>query len=219
MQTLATTLCLTVTTIALQAQSSTRAPDFAETLRLIREGMAKDTATAAAIAVVRDGATIREEGFGWVDQENKLAATPNTPFLLASLTKTFEATLAAVLYYQQRRLDLDGPVNDYLRTTGVSSPATDVRDVTIRRLLTHTSGISTFDIGCDADLPRSRCHLPTQRLLTKCGSSAAGSLRNDTYRGWPNTQLPAKYRQFAHNEICSRRSWTCITYALVPGPR
>jgi CubicO group peptidase (beta-lactamase class C family) len=160
MRTLATALCLTVTTIPLHAQSVTRAPDFAETRRLIREGMAKDSVTAAAIAVVRDGAIIWEEAFGWADRDNQLAATPNTPFLLASLTKTFEATLAAVLH-EQRRIDLDRPVNDYLRTTAVSSPVWDVRGTTIRRLLMHTGGLSTFDIWCDPDMPPSRCQFPS----------------------------------------------------------
>src|SRR5688500_17736410 len=107
MRCLAATLLLTVTpTFAVQAQSSTRAPDFAETRRLIREGMTRDSVTAAAIAVVRDGVIIWEEAFGWADQDSRIAATPHTPFLLASLTKTFEATLAAVLH-EKRRIDLD----------------------------------------------------------------------------------------------------------------
>ena len=87
--------CLSLTAILLHAQAPTHAPDFGETRRLIREGMAKDNVAAAAIAVLRDGAIIWEEGFGWADQENRLAATPHTPFQLASLAKTFEATLAA----------------------------------------------------------------------------------------------------------------------------
>jgi CubicO group peptidase (beta-lactamase class C family) len=160
MRALATILCLTIASIVLPARSATQAPDLTEARRLIREGMAKDSATAAAIAVVRDGAIIWEEGFGWADRERKLAATPNTPFLLASLAKNFEATLAMVLY-EQRRVDLDKPVNDYLRASGVSSPVWDVRDVTIRRLLTHTAGLSTFDLACDADLPASRCRFPS----------------------------------------------------------
>jgi CubicO group peptidase (beta-lactamase class C family) len=160
MRTLAITLCLTIATFALHAQPSTRAIDFAETRRLIREGMARDGAPAAAIAVVRNGQIIWEEGFGWADPERQLAATPNTPFQLASLAKTFEATLAAMLH-EQRRIDLDRPVNDYLRTTAVSSPVWDVRGTTIRRLLTHTAGLSTFDIWCDPELPPSRCQFPS----------------------------------------------------------
>ena len=154
------TLCLTATTIALQTQSATRAPDFTETRRLLREGMERDSVPAAAIAVVRDGAIIWEEAFGWADRDNQVAATLNTPFVLASLSKTFEATLGVVLH-EQRRIDLDRPVNEYLGTTSVSSPVFDVRGTTIRRLLNHTAGLSTFNISCDLALPPSRCNYPS----------------------------------------------------------
>ena len=160
MRTLTITLCLTGTAIALQAQSARRAPDFTETRRLLREAMERDSVPAAAIAVVRDGAIIWEEAFGWADRDNQVAATPNTPFVLASLSKTFEATLGVVLH-EQRRIDLDRPVNEYLRTTSVSSPVFDVRGTTIRRLLNHTAGLSTFNISCDLALPPSRCTYPS----------------------------------------------------------
>ena len=152
-------LCLTLAP-ALAAQGPLRAPDFADVRRMIREGLVNDKATAAAVAVVRDGAIIWEEAFGWADSANGLRATPNSTFQLASLNKTIEATLAAVLE-QQHRVDLDRPVNGYLRTTSVSSPVWDVGGVTLRRLLTHTAGVSTFDLGCDTGLPASACHLPT----------------------------------------------------------
>ncbi|HKA58002.1 MAG TPA: serine hydrolase domain-containing protein [Gemmatimonadales bacterium] len=156
---LAVGLSLTLA-LRLAAQGSPRTPDFAEVRRIIREGLANDRATAAAVAVVRDGAIIWEEAFGWADSANGLRATPNSAFQLASLNKTLEATLAAVLA-QQHRVDLDKPVNEYLRSTGVSSPVWDVRGVTLRRLLMHTAGISTFDLGCDTGLPESACHFPT----------------------------------------------------------
>ena len=143
-----TLICLLIAT-QLHAQTPVSAPDFAETRRLIAEGMAKDSVPAAAIAVLKDGKIIWEEGFGW--------ATPFTPFQLASLAKTFEATLALVLH-QQHRLDLDTPVNDYLRTTAVSSPVGDPRGVTLRSLLRHTAGLSTFNIWCDPSQP---CRFPS----------------------------------------------------------
>jgi len=151
--------CLTLAP-ALAAQGPQRAPDFAEVRRMIREGLVNEKASAAAVAVVRDGAIIWEEAFGWADSASGVRATPNSAFQLASLNKTIEATLAAVLE-QQHRVDLDKPVNEYLRTTSVSSPVWDVRDVTLRRLLTHTAGLSTFDLGCDTGLPASACHFPT----------------------------------------------------------
>src|SRR5262245_53434425 len=156
---LAVGLSLTLA-LRLAAQGSPRTPDFAEVRRIIREGLANDRATAAAVAVVRDGAIIWQEALSWHYNPNVLQATQNSAFQLASLNKTIEATLAAVLA-QQHRVDLDKPVNEYLRSTGVSSPVWDVRGVTLRRLLMHTAGISTFDLGCDTGLPESACHFPT----------------------------------------------------------
>ena len=159
MRSFAAGFCLTLAP-AFAAQGPQRAPDFAEVRRIIREGLVNEKATATAVAVVRGGEIIWEEAFGWADSANGLRATPNSAFQLASLNKTIEATLAAVLE-QQHRVDLDKPVNDYLRTTSVSSPVWDVRGVTLRRLLTHTAGVSTFDLGCDTGLPASACHFPT----------------------------------------------------------
>ena len=136
------------------------APNFDEVRRILREGMAKESAPAAAFAVVRDGVIIWEEAIGWADSVNNRRATPDSPFLLASLNKTFETTLAAVLE-RQRRVDLDRPVNEYLGTTAISSPVWDVRAITVRQLFMHTAGLSTFNIGCDADRPRDRCPMPS----------------------------------------------------------
>jgi CubicO group peptidase (beta-lactamase class C family) len=157
-------LSLTVAVAApLSAQGS---PDFGEVRRILREGMAREAAPAAAFAVVRDGTIIWEEAIGWADSVNNRRATPNSPFLLASLNKTFETTLAAVLQ-GRHRLDLDRPVNEYLRTTAISSPVWDVSHVTVRQLFTHTAGLSTFNIGCDADRPRDQCHLPNADDMIK----------------------------------------------------
>src|SRR4051812_8373704 len=150
-------LILTVTIATpLTAQS---APDFGEVRRILREGMVREAAPAAAFAVVRDGKIIWEEAVGWADSVNNRRATPDSPFLLASLNKTFETTLAAVLQ-NSHRVDLDRPVNEYLRTTAISSPVWDVSHITVRQLYQHTAGLSTFNIGCDAGRPRDQCRMP-----------------------------------------------------------
>lgn len=140
----------------LAAQGS---PDFGEVRRILREGMAREAAPAAAFAIVRDGTIIWEEAIGWADSANNRRATPNSPFLLASLNKTFETTLAAVIQ-SRHRVDLDRPVNEYLRTTAVSSPAWDAGRVTVRQLYMHTAGLSTFNLACDASRPRDQCRMP-----------------------------------------------------------
>jgi CubicO group peptidase (beta-lactamase class C family) len=150
-------LALTVAVACpLAAQSST---DFDEVRRILREGMAREGAPAAAFAVVRDGKIIWEEAIGWADSVNSRRATPDSPFLLASLNKTFETTLAAVLQ-SQHQLDIDRPANEYLRSTAMSSPVWDVSHVTVRQLYQHTAGLSTFNIYCDAGRPPDQCHMP-----------------------------------------------------------
>ena len=156
-------LTIAATTPRLAAQGS---PDFAEVRRILREGMAREAAPAAAFAVVRDGAIIWEEAIGWADSVNNRRATPNSPFLLASLNKTFETTLAAVLQ-GRRRVDLDRPVNEYLRTTAISSPVWDAGHVTVRQLYMHTAGLSTFNIGCDTGRPREQCRMPSADEMIK----------------------------------------------------
>lgn len=144
-------------TVPLTAQTST---DFAEVRRILRDGMVREGASAAAFAVVRNGAIIWEEAIGWADSIHNRRATPNSPFLLASLNKTFETTLAAVMQ-SRKRIDLDRPVNEYLRTTAIASPAWDVSRITLRQIFTHTAGLSTFNIGCDRGRPPDECHLPS----------------------------------------------------------
>jgi CubicO group peptidase (beta-lactamase class C family) len=141
-------------------------PDFSEVRRILREGMARDGAPASAFAVVRDGRIIWEEAMGWADSVNDRRATTSSPFLLASLNKTFETTVAEVLQ-ERHRLDLDRPVNEYLQTTAISSPVWDVSHVTLRLLYQHVAGLSTFDIICDASRPRNACHMPNADAMIR----------------------------------------------------
>ena len=152
-------IALVLSVAVVNSLAAQRAADFDEVRRILREGMAREAAPAAAFAVVRDGKIIWEEAIGWADSVNNRRATPDSPFALASLNKTFETTLGMVLQ-SQHRIDLDRPVNEYLRTTALSSPVWDVSHVSIRQLYQHIAGLSTFNIGCDPSRPRDECHMP-----------------------------------------------------------
>src|SRR5687768_7701953 len=65
------------------------------------------------------------------------AATTDTVFDLASLTKVLSTTTLVMRAFEQGRLDLDGPVGDHLAEWRGSDRA----QVTIRDLLSHTSGL------------------------------------------------------------------------------
>ena len=73
------------------------------------------------------------------DLEKKIAATPQTNYRLASVTKQFTAT-AILLLYQDSKLSLDDRIKRWLP----SLPAA-LDSVTIRQLLTHTSGIIDYE--------------------------------------------------------------------------
>jgi CubicO group peptidase (beta-lactamase class C family) len=81
--------------------------------------------------VLKDQKVVWIKGFGFADRENKIPATPDTLFHLASITKTFAATLIMQLV-EQGELDLDEPMSHY---------STDFKDdsVKIKHLLSHTS--------------------------------------------------------------------------------
>src|SRR5262245_42792140 len=82
-------------------------------------------------AIVKNQQVFWTKGFGFADLENRVAVTPDTIFHLASITKTFAATLILQLV-DQGKLDLDEPMSRY---------SGDFKDdsVKIKHILSHTS--------------------------------------------------------------------------------
>ncbi len=91
-----------------------------------------------SLAVVRDGQLIKTAAYGLADLELDVRATPKTVFQIQSITKTFTSA-AILLLADEGKLSLDDPIAKHLEGTPDSW-----KDVTIRHLLTHTSGIKDF---------------------------------------------------------------------------
>lgn len=91
-----------------------------------------------AVAVVRDGHIIKTAAYGLADLELNVAATPKTVFQIQSITKTFTAT-AILLLADEGKLSLADSAAKHLEGTPDSW-----KDITIRHLLNHTSGIKDF---------------------------------------------------------------------------
>jgi CubicO group peptidase (beta-lactamase class C family) len=83
-------------------------------------------------AVVKNGKLVWARGLGYADVENQVPATPETPYHLASVTKTF-AAVAIMQLVQEGKLSLDDPVSRY----GVTLAEGD--KVLVRHLMSHTS--------------------------------------------------------------------------------
>ena len=93
----------------------------------------------AAVLVLSDGAPLLRRGYGFADLEERTAVTPGTNFRLASITKQFTAA-AILLLAEDGRLGLDDPARKWLPSLPAAANA-----VTIRQLLTHTSGLIDYE--------------------------------------------------------------------------
>ncbi|HEX7052061.1 MAG TPA: glycoside hydrolase family 3 N-terminal domain-containing protein [Longimicrobiales bacterium] len=96
----------------------------------------------AALAIGRHGRLVRLRGYGRLDVRGGFgAATDSTLYDLASLTKVIATTTAVMLLDEAGKLDLDTPVARILPEW--HGPPGKMR-VTIRHLLTHTSGLPAY---------------------------------------------------------------------------
>jgi CubicO group peptidase (beta-lactamase class C family) len=84
-----------------------------------------------SVAVVRDRRVVWARGYGWADVERRIAATPETPYPAASLTKPFTSTLVLRLV-EAGRLSLDEPAARYSAQFAGSA-------ATVRHVLSMTS--------------------------------------------------------------------------------
>jgi CubicO group peptidase (beta-lactamase class C family) len=103
-----------------------------------------------AIALVDDKGILWAEGFGTTDYKRKIPVTPDTLFNIGSISKTFTAT-AVLLAVQNGLLELDEPITTYLPDFKVYSRYEDKpeRKITLRHLLSHTSGLPREAVGCN----------------------------------------------------------------------
>jgi CubicO group peptidase (beta-lactamase class C family) len=107
-----------------------------------------------AVGVASGGQVALAKGYGMADLEHDIAITPDTIFEAGSVSKQF--TAASVLWLaREKKLSLDDPVRTYVPELPQYSP-----DITIRHMLTHTSGLRDWgNIAAIAGWPRTtRAH-------------------------------------------------------------
>ena len=124
----------------LLAPSAVSADPFDSVRAFIRGQIVETSAPSLAVAVARDGKIIWEEGFGWADRENRIAATEHTLYSLASISKPITAT-GLMMLVQAGKIDLDHPANDYLGDAKLRARVGDAAQATVRRVANHTSGL------------------------------------------------------------------------------
>ena len=105
--------------------------------------MNRQFSPAVGLAVVKDGQVVTAKGFGIANVEHQARASEVTHFQTGSVGKQFTASLVMLLV-REGKLNLDDPISKVLKDAPESW-----RGITIRHLLSHTSGLNSTDRNVD----------------------------------------------------------------------
>jgi CubicO group peptidase (beta-lactamase class C family) len=119
--------------------------------RLLQDYVDQGRVAGAVALVLQDGKPVYERAVGWADKEAGTKMTPDTIFRIASQTKAV-TSVAVLSLMEEGKLTLTDPVSRYIPSFASSKVAVKSDDgvkivpakrpITIRDLLTHTSGYS-----------------------------------------------------------------------------
>ena len=126
----------------------------------IKAEMQKRRIPGLALAVVRNGTVVKMKGYGLANLDHDVPVTPDTVFELASVTKQFTAA-AVMTLVEEGKVQLDDPILWHLP----QGPAT-WSAITVRHLLTHTSGLPGLEENFKALWPGGpRLYYSTAQLF------------------------------------------------------
>lgn len=119
--------------------------------RLLQEYVGKGIIPHALTFVAKNGVTIHNKAFGWSDIESGKALKKDDIFRIFSQTKAI-ASVALMTLFEQGKFQLDDPVSKYIpectnlvlekwNHDGTYTTRPEASPVTIRHLLSHTSGL------------------------------------------------------------------------------
>ncbi|MFZ0284204.1 MAG: serine hydrolase domain-containing protein [Terriglobales bacterium] len=131
-------LFILVAALAFPAFSQTLSPDQRQQIDAVAaDVLAKTGVPSASIAIVQNGKITYLQAYGDARLDPKTPATPAMRYSIGSISKQFTAT-AILLLREQGKLSLDDKVSKFL------PGLTRANDVSIRELLSHTSGYQDY---------------------------------------------------------------------------
>jgi CubicO group peptidase (beta-lactamase class C family) len=129
-------VCLTSLTI-FRALAAGAPADLASNVDALFKDSVHINTPGAAVLILRDGKTLFEKGYGLAQVDARTPITCDTRFRIGSITKQF--TAAAILKLQEQgKLSVNDPISKYFPDWPRG------QEVTLRHLLTHSSGIHNF---------------------------------------------------------------------------
>lgn len=126
--------------------------------KLIKTQMQEHHVPGVACLVMKNGRTVKRFYGGYANLEWNAPVGPGTVFEIGSISKQFAAA-SILLLQEEGKLSVDDPISKYLTNT---PPAW--AGIKIRNLLSHTSGIHSYD---DLDGFELRLHLPQAQFISR----------------------------------------------------
>jgi CubicO group peptidase (beta-lactamase class C family) len=120
------------------APATAGADDLAAVDAFVRAEMARQKVPGVAIAIVRGGEVVTTRGYGLANVEHQVPVKAETIFQSGSVGKQFTAA-AVMLMVEEGRLSLSDPITRFF-----PDAPTAWAGITVRHLLTHTSGIPDY---------------------------------------------------------------------------
>ena len=134
----------------------------AEQVDVLLNSWNKGDSPGAAVLVIRDGKILLKKGYGLAEVESKKPITPDTAFLLGSITKQFTA-MAIMMLAERGKISYEDPLSKFFPEFPPYA-----QKITVRHLLNHTAGFAEYDDLfvegglIDRDWPRSSKTKPSQ---------------------------------------------------------
>jgi CubicO group peptidase (beta-lactamase class C family) len=130
---------IVVSLILIPLVHATPQDDFsAQVARVVEAERNAQQIPGVSIAICRNGKIIKAAGYGLANVELDVPVTPETIFQTGSVGKQF-TSMAVMILVEEGKIGLDQKIVKYIP----QSPAT-WKEVTVRQLLTHTSGIADY---------------------------------------------------------------------------
>ena len=177
-RTLATLLCVCVLllcAVTVNAQTSKAATERTEAFRLVDAWLDAEQAyehvPALSAGVVVGDDLVWAKGYGTIDAQHTVAATPQTIYSICSISKLF-TSVALMQLYDAGKVRLDDPITTYIPWAKLKPLSEDSGPITVRGILSHSAGLpreSDYPYWSGPDFP-----FPTRaQIQAKIGEQTA----------------------------------------------
>ena len=131
--------------VSTQGQAPDYGPLIEKYRKILAEEMQQNHVAGLSIALVDGNKVVWAEGFGWYDSLSKKTVTPETPFHIGSVCKTFTG-LAIMQLQEAGKLNINDPLKKYLPGFNLRSLHGSTETISLRSIMSHHAGIPDFVI-------------------------------------------------------------------------